>query len=169
VEELLFDAQGPASIPGVGGVIKSPTQPDHVLNIVHSYKINKKPPWWPSHFMSSCPRSSGLITAKFRILRVNARSRGQDRMPLLMHPQSQPRVFFRIFYEWCGRCGSSKCVSREKLREVITVCKSTKSDPGPWEPEPHHVMAPAKVLQNQDVAAPCGSGSAVQESRISAS
>jgi hypothetical protein len=39
VEELPFDAQGPASIPGVGGVIKSPTQPDHVLNIVHSYEM----------------------------------------------------------------------------------------------------------------------------------
>jgi hypothetical protein len=36
VEEL------PASIPGVGGVIKNPTQPDHVLNIEHSDEIRKK-------------------------------------------------------------------------------------------------------------------------------
>jgi hypothetical protein len=42
VEELPFDYQGPASNPGVGGVIKSLTQPDHVLNIVHSYEIKYK-------------------------------------------------------------------------------------------------------------------------------
>jgi hypothetical protein len=38
VEEPPFDSQGPASNSWCGRCDKSPTQPDHVLNIVHSYE-----------------------------------------------------------------------------------------------------------------------------------